>query len=112
MQTNLNKLMEEVDDKMLKGKNEHTKTMTSFVTKPDIARLYERFKEFVCFGDFDKFKEEIRPSVEGVRKDQEVFGFEHRQMKEMIRRFDELLADKANKMSLTELEHKIGEQFL
>jgi hypothetical protein len=33
-------------------------------------------------------------------------------MKEMIRRFDELLATKANKQSLLELEHKIGEQFL
>ncbi len=33
-------------------------------------------------------------------------------MKEMIRRFDETLAVKANKMSLTELEQKIGKTFL
>lgn len=33
-------------------------------------------------------------------------------MKEMIRRFDECLSDKANKMGITELEHRIGENFL
>lgn len=33
-------------------------------------------------------------------------------MKEMIRRFDECISDKANKMSLIELEHRIGENFL
>ena len=41
-----------------------------------------------------------------------MFGYEHKQMKEMIRRFDELLADKANKMSLIELEYKVSENYL
>ena len=33
-------------------------------------------------------------------------------MREMIRRFDECISEKANKMSLMELEQKIGENFL
>ena len=33
-------------------------------------------------------------------------------MKEMIRRFDECLSEKANKMSLKELEHRINDNFL
>lgn len=33
-------------------------------------------------------------------------------MTEMIRRFDELLAEKVNKMALFELEHRIKENYL
>ena len=33
-------------------------------------------------------------------------------MKEMIRRFDECISEKANKMSLVELEQKVSEQYL
>ena len=33
-------------------------------------------------------------------------------MKEMIRRFDECISEKANKMSLVELEQKISDQYL
>lgn len=30
----------------------------------------------------------------------------------MIRRFDECIAEKANKMSLTELEHRVSQNYL
>ena len=46
------------------------------------------------------------------RKEQGLFVTEHQQMKEMIRRFDECISEKANKMSLVELEQKIADQYL
>ena len=33
-------------------------------------------------------------------------------MKEMIRRFDECISEKANKMSLVELEHRVADAYL
>ena len=50
--------------------------------------------------------------VERCKDSQATFVYEHQQMREMIRRFDECLSEKANKMALTELEHRIGENFL
>ena len=50
--------------------------------------------------------------VERCKESQAKFVYEHLQMKEMIRRFDEVLGEKANKMAITELEHRIGEGFL
>ena len=41
-----------------------------------------------------------------------IHDFEFKQMKEMIRRFDEVLSVKANNYSLKELENRIGENFL
>ena len=42
----------------------------------------------------------------------QIHDFEFKQMKEMIRRFDEVLSVKANNYSLKELELRIGENFL
>ena len=55
---------------------------------------------------------DIKPMVERCKEQQAKFVYEHVQMKEMIRRFDECLSEKANKMGITELEHRIGEGFL
>ena len=46
------------------------------------------------------------------KKQIQIHDFEFKQMKEMIRRFDEVLSVKANNYSLKELENRIGENFL
>ena len=76
----------------------------SLVTKDDIERVYKRFSEFASYAELDKHKKEIEPMVKLCRSTQDKFVFEHEQMKEMIRRFDECISEKANKMSLIELE--------
>ena len=91
---------------------DHSSTIKSLVTKTDIERVYRRFEEFASYKHLESFKKEVQPLVTKCNKDNEKFCFEHQQMREMIRRFDECISEKANKMSLMELEQKIGENFL
>jgi len=82
------------------------------VTKEDIQRVYKRFDGCASEKELVRHKALIEPMVKSMCLDNNLFKVEHQQMKEMIRRFDECISDKANKMSLVELEHRIGENFL
>ena len=74
--------------------------------------MYKRFKEFASYEELAKHKNEIEPLVRLCRKGQNEFSTEHQQMKEMIRRFDECISEKANKVGMIELEHRIADLYL
>jgi len=82
------------------------------VTKQDVRAISDRFKDLPTLQHFRSLESKILPIVDKVKESQDAFSYEHGQMQEMIRRFDELLANKVNKISLIELEHRIGENFL
>lgn len=101
-----------MDNKLNQIKKDSQETITSLVTKADIKRVYDRLDDFARFSDLTKFQEELRPVMNDCRTDLTLYATEHAQMKEMIRRFDECLAEKANKMTLVELEKRIQDNFL
>ena len=82
------------------------------MTKQDVRAISDRFKDLPTLQHFRSLESKILPIVDKVKESQDAFSYEHGQMQEMIRRFDELLANKVNKISLIELEHRIGENFL
>ena len=59
-----------------------------------------------------KFKQEVKPIAENCAKALEKYGLQNAQMKEMIRRFDELLSDKVNKYTHKKLEDYVNATFL
>lgn len=82
------------------------------MTKADIQRVYNRLDDFARHKDFTDFQAELRPVIIECKNDLTYYRTEHGQMKEMIRRFDETIAEKANKMSMVELEKRINDNFL
>ena len=102
----------DTDVKIRKITKESQEKLSLLVTKEDIERVYRRFNDFAEKQDLVKHQNDIKPMVERCKESQAKFVYEHMQMKEMIRRFDEVLGEKANKMAITELEHRIGEGFL
>ena len=79
------------------------------MTKDDIERVYKRFTECASYEELAKHKTEIEPLVRLCRKSQNDFSTEHQQMKEMIRRFDECISEKSNKVAVIELEHRVAD---
>ena len=101
-----------MDTKIHKIAAEQEETIQSLVTKSDIQLVKEKFYDYAKLTDLKALKDEITPLVTTCRHSLDLFTTEHAQMKEMIRRFDECLSEKANKMSLIELEHRINDNFL
>lgn len=52
------------------------------------------------------------PAIESMRNSIFDFGAQNMQMKEMIRRFDEVISDKASKSQLVELEYQIDQGYV
>ena len=73
------------------------------MTKKDIKKVYDKMEEKSNLADFKAFKDDIQPLVDGSTRKLHNFIKEHAQMKEMIRRFDEVISEKVNKFALLEL---------
>ena len=54
----------------------------------------------------------MKPIAAKCATDLEKYGLQNAQMKEMIRRFDELISDKVNKYTHKKLEEYVDETFL
>ena len=102
----------DMNKKINKIAADQTETIQSLVTKADIARVLTRFDDYATTTELSMFTGKINPLVKECRESLDLFVNEHAQMKEMIRRFDECISEKANKMSLVELERRIGDNFL
>lgn len=74
--------------------------------------IYKKFSEFASHEELVKHKNRVEPLVKTTIAEQNKFKMEHSQMKEMIRRFDECLAGKTNKISLIELEERVSKEYL
>lgn len=92
-------------------KDLHVK-MTTFVPKGDMVRLANRFKEFARVDEITEFRLEMTPLIDSCEQKLAGYTNDNENMREMIRRFDEVISDKVNKMSLLTLEKKIGEKFV
>ena len=102
----------DLQEKLLKMSENIEKTTKELVKRSEITNINNRFNEMVNKTEFAKLGRKIDPIVEEIEQSQNGFRKEQQQMAEMIRRFDELLLEKTNKVSLIELEHRISENYL
>ena len=86
--------------------------MRSLCTKSDLKKVADRIGRLVSIDALDEHRQMIAPMAAQCKNQILTHEFEHKQMKEMIRRFDEVLSVKANNYTLKELEKRIGENFL
>lgn len=68
--------------------------------------------QFATQSSVRELKKEIVPEVRAFERKLLDFSQQNEQMKEMIRRFDEIVSDKASKSQLTELEYQIDQAFV
>ena len=104
----MKELREEVDQQA----EENHKLMVNLVSKSDMEKVYKRFGEYASYADFNVFKERVEPLVTKCEQDLYKYERHNTQMREMIRRFDELLSDKVNKYTHKKLEEYVDETFL
>ena len=86
--------------------------MLTLVTKTDFEKLYSRFNDYASYQDFKLFKQKVEPLVDKCEKDLFKYEKHNTQMREMIRRFDELISDKVNKYTHKKLEEYVDQTFL
>ena len=86
--------------------------MLTLVTKTDFEKLYSRFNDYASYQDFKLFKQKVEPLVDKCEKDLFKYEKHNTQMREMIRRFDELISDKVNKYTHKKLEEYVDDTFL
>ena len=91
---------------------ETEKFMANLVTKTDIQRIYDRFENYASFTEMNKFKQEVLPIATKCEKELAKYQLQNAQMKEMIRRFDELISDKVNKYTHKKLEDHVTATYL
>ena len=103
------KLLHERADHIIEDQK---KSIENLVKKEEVELIYRKFAEFASHEELVKHKNRVEPLVKNFINEQSKFKMEHTQMKEMIRRFDECLAGKTNKMSLVELEERVSKEYL
>ena len=91
---------------------DHSKSIDNLVKSEQLEAIYKKFPQFASHEELKKHKDRVEPLCKTTIAEQNKFKLEHTQMKEMIRRFDELLADKTNKISLIELEERVSKNYL
>ena len=71
--------------------------------KDDTEILRKRLDEFAIKKDFVDLEKLVLPALENVKIQLATSNNERQQFHEMIRRFDEVICDKASKTSVTEV---------
>jgi flavorubredoxin len=73
----------------------------------DFEKLKQSLDRYCLTSELNTLRSECMPVMKAFRKEIETFTDSHGQMKEMIRRFDEIISDKASKVALIELENQV-----
>jgi hypothetical protein len=72
----------------------------------ETQRVWEEFKKYSSYDDLKDLYNKVMPTLKNYEQKMMVMGNEYEQSKEMIRRYDEILSEKANKMAIIEVyEH-------
>lgn len=66
---------------------------------------------FATCSDLKDLYEKVVPQLSCFQTSMEQFSKEHKQFEEMVKRYDEVIAQKANKLSIIETEKKCYEKF-
>ena len=74
--------------------------MTIFATSEDLGKAFKIIKECAKIKEIDEMEKRVTPLVEQAVEKLETCTHENGQIKEMIRRFDEVISDKVNKVAL------------
>ena len=74
--------------------------MTIFATSEDLGKAFKIIKECAKTKEIDEMEKRVTPLVEQAVEMLETCTLENGQIKEMIRRFDEVISEKVNKVAL------------
>ena len=108
----VNRSIKAIREEFDKQAEENNKLMVNLVSRSDFEKIYSRFSEYASFEDFEKFRLKVDPMVSRCENDLMKYEKNNTQMREMIRRFDELISDKVNKYTFKKLEEYVDETFL
>ena len=84
----------------------------SVAQKRDILNVYTEFKNYTSLEDLKKFRNELNPVINESHALLTSFRTEFETIKEIVRRFDEVISGKANKFAIVELRHEFEEKFI
>jgi hypothetical protein len=82
---------------------DYTQQIQDKATVQDITTLRGEMQSFATLTGLRELRREVVPDVKNMIIKVNSYQEENEQMKEMIRRFDEVISDKASKMALKEL---------
>ena len=74
--------------------------MTIFATSEDLGKAFNKIKECAKTREIEEMEKRVTPLVEQAVEMLETCTLENGQIKEMIRRFDEVISEKVNKVAL------------
>ena len=74
--------------------------MTIFATSEDLGRAFKKINECAKSREIDEMEKRVTPLAEQALELLETCSIENGQIKEMIRRFDEVISEKVNKVAL------------
>ena len=74
--------------------------MTIFATSEDLGKAFKKIKECAKTKEIEEMEKRVTPLVEQAVEMLETCTHENGQIKEMIRRFDEVISEKVNKVAL------------
>ncbi len=71
--------------------------------KVETERQWEEMKKYALYNDLKDLYGKVIPPLAGFDAKMDMMSQSYEQSKEMIRRYDEVLLDKANKTSIKEI---------
>ena len=74
--------------------------MTIFATSEDLGKAFKNINECAKTREIEEMEKRVTPLVEQAVEMLETCTLENGQIKEMIRRFDEVISEKVNKVAL------------
>ncbi len=91
---------------------DYTQQIQDKATVQDITTLRGEMQSFATLTGLRELRREVVPDVKNMIIKVNGYQEENEQMKEMIRRFDEVISDKASKMALKELQYDFDGKFV
>ena len=85
--------------------------MTAFVDKVTVEGLSNRMKLFLTKEDSAGIEKRLGPIIDECENTLTLYSKEHKQMKEIIARFDEVISEKVNKKDWTMQIEKIQKSY-
>ena len=76
-----------------------------------VVQVIDKLKHYAQLKDLKELYEKVVPQLAEFEKSMQDFVTDNLQFKQMITRYDEVMAQKANKTSLIGLEKKCKEKF-
>ncbi|CDW75242.1 UNKNOWN [Stylonychia lemnae] len=106
--TNLDNLaMKAAEDIM-----ELEKIITTRAHQSEIQKLWENFPNYCSYQDLKDLYSKVLPPLAHFEEKMDRMNQGYEQSKEMIRRYDEIISDKANKVAINEIYQYVNETFV